>query len=450
VTPVDKSQDATVGGLVTRGPSSLAVRSGALVRRGLQDLSMRATRTLRFPRTHSVGRLTVRSGAGGLGAGPPAPAAIGSVGRVNAIGDFDVFLWTTSPMPGESINTVDAMGDIEVPIAAHLHLELGQAGADDLTFLEEPSMLGLQSLSIGYLDTADAQFAQLAQLVNLRSLRLCGPDITDAVLGHVQRIAALESLVIESTRITDAGVAQLAGLSALNQLMILGSPITDLAVAHLARLKALKVLVVTGSRITQAGRAQLQSLERLDWIWITSEALLREDPYARPWLGKTIDAILAEMGLVTSEKLGQAFAETRVPRHEPSLVLSRLLQPRTYRYVEREKVAGLMRMVDHGWLTEVDLLRALARQRGLEYVDLAALEVDRSAASLLESNYERSNEVLPVALVGKDTLRLAMSDINDICTMQFVRTITGYDVEPALATGEDILRQIDKMLWPEV
>jgi len=76
-------------------------------------------------------------------------------------------------------------------------------------------------------------------------------------------------------------------------------------------------------------------------------------------------------------------------QHLGSLLINRgLLTPwtRVKQSFEEQQLTGKRLgeiVVGHGWVTAQDLAKALADQNGLEYVDLAATDLDLKAAMLL-------------------------------------------------------------------
>jgi hypothetical protein len=65
-------------------------------------------------------------------------------------------------------------------------------------------------------------------------------------------------------------------------------------------------------------------------------------------------------------------------------------------------------LVEHGLVTSVDVVRLVAEQRGLPFLDLASLRVDPAAARLLPADHARIFKTLPIGFVrGLPVLALA-------------------------------------------
>jgi len=100
-------------------------------------------------------------------------------------------------------------------------------------------------------------------------------------------------------------------------------------------------------------------------------------------------------------------------------------------------------LVEIGVLTEAQLVQALARQVGMEFVELTEYPVDRSAVALLPGNVCRRYTVLPIA-IAEGQLVLAMSNPGNVLALDDVRAITGRTVLPVVATHDDLVAAIDR------
>jgi type IV pilus assembly protein PilB len=135
---------------------------------------------------------------------------------------------------------------------------------------------------------------------------------------------------------------------------------------------------------------------------------------------KQLGQILLEQGLISEEHLQRALDEHRnTPKS-----LGRVL-------------------IDLGYIRERDLVRALAEQVGLEFVDLTEYRIDAAAAALLPEALCRRYRALPIGEEdGK--LLVAMSDPANVYALDDIRTITGRDVRPVVATANDVEQSIQK------
>src|SRR5262249_4865778 len=84
------------------------------------------------------------------------------------------------------------------------------------------------------------------------------------------------------------------------------------------------------------------------------------------------------------------------------------------------------------------LARAIAERNGLDHLDLSIYHVDMTAANLLSSAAAKRYEAVPVAFSGPRALVVAMADPTNVLAIDDIALMTGYDVRPAVASGDDI------------
>lgn len=131
-----------------------------------------------------------------------------------------------------------------------------------------------------------------------------------------------------------------------------------------------------------------------------------------------LGSLLLDEGLVTPETLETGMA----------------LQEETGRPLGRV-------LVEEGLVEESDLVRALAKHIGIEFVDLNAVTVDPAAAALIPETLARRYAALPIAFEG-DALIVAMADPANVLAIDDIRALTGRDVLPRVATRSDVERAI--------
>jgi type IV pilus assembly protein PilB len=99
-------------------------------------------------------------------------------------------------------------------------------------------------------------------------------------------------------------------------------------------------------------------------------------------------------------------------------------------------------LVEMGAITEVDLVRTLARQMDLDFVDLGDFSMDRGAASLIPESVARRYAALPIGWEG-ERLIVAMADPANVFAIDDIRTITGAEIKTVIATRAQLLEAID-------
>ncbi|MDY6796781.1 MAG: type IV-A pilus assembly ATPase PilB [Actinomycetota bacterium] len=135
------------------------------------------------------------------------------------------------------------------------------------------------------------------------------------------------------------------------------------------------------------------------------------------------------------EKLGQILVKHKIISEEQ---LQEALDKQRDSGESLGRVLIDMKMVSEGALTSI-----LARQIGLKYVDLANYDVDISASSLVDAEVARRYNLIPVGFDG-DKLMVAMADPTNVFALDDVRIMTGMQIEPMVATKEDITSAINR------
>ena len=136
---------------------------------------------------------------------------------------------------------------------------------------------------------------------------------------------------------------------------------------------------------------------------------------------ENIGAILVREGLVTDDDLQVA------------------------RGIQAESGEALTRvLVDESMIDEAKLVRVLAEHMGIEYVNLADVTVDPTAALLIPETLARRYSVIPYGFDG-DALLIAMADPSNVLVIDDIRAITGMQVVSRISTRSDILDAVRRM-----
>jgi type IV pilus assembly protein PilB len=124
--------------------------------------------------------------------------------------------------------------------------------------------------------------------------------------------------------------------------------------------------------------------------------------------------VLVRGGLVTREQLNEALGR------------------------EKENGSNLVQeLVRLGFSTENQLTEFLAKQFGLQKVELNNNEIPNNVFNLVPPPLIQKHQVVPVKLVGS-TLTLAMTDPTNLAALNEIKFITGYGVRVVLATSSTI------------
>jgi type IV pilus assembly protein PilB len=97
---------------------------------------------------------------------------------------------------------------------------------------------------------------------------------------------------------------------------------------------------------------------------------------------------------------------------------------------------------------EDDVVKALATQFGLEYIDLDHHPVDRAVLQLIPTKLIEDNLVLPLGEEGH-RLKVIITDPLDLETLDLLRFRLNREIVPTLAPASKVKRFIDKFVNPE-
>jgi type IV pilus assembly protein PilB len=114
-------------------------------------------------------------------------------------------------------------------------------------------------------------------------------------------------------------------------------------------------------------------------------------------------------------------------------------------YEEQERVGRALGrvLIEQGVLTESQLVAALATQIGLRFVDLSEFSIDGSAIGRVPGAVCRRHSALPIGF-EEGRLLVAMADPANVFAIDDIRSLTGMDVKPVVATRADVTGAIDR------
>ena len=100
-------------------------------------------------------------------------------------------------------------------------------------------------------------------------------------------------------------------------------------------------------------------------------------------------------------------------------------------------------LVKLGFVREDDITQLLSEQYGVPSINLRHFEIDESVIKLIPSEVAQKYLVVPVNRTGA-TLTIAMADPTNVFAMDDIKFMTGYNVEPVVATEIAIREAIEK------
>ncbi len=100
-------------------------------------------------------------------------------------------------------------------------------------------------------------------------------------------------------------------------------------------------------------------------------------------------------------------------------------------------------LIDLGYATGEEVIRAMAKEHGLDYVNLKEVVIPPAVVELVPESVARENSVLPMS-EEEGTLKVIMSDPQDYDTREKLRFILNRNIEIALAPREAISDAINR------
>ncbi len=100
-------------------------------------------------------------------------------------------------------------------------------------------------------------------------------------------------------------------------------------------------------------------------------------------------------------------------------------------------------LVNLGYIAEEELIEVLSQHFGVPSVDLNGLEIDETIIKIIPADIARKYTILPVSKAGA-TITLAMHDPTNVFALDDVKFMTGYRVEPVVASETALRGAIDR------
>ena len=140
---------------------------------------------------------------------------------------------------------------------------------------------------------------------------------------------------------------------------------------------------------------------------------------------KRLGDLLVESGLITDAQLQTALEE----------------KPRDQKLGDA--------LLQRGYITEQQLIEVLEFQLGIPHVNLFRYPFDPKLFNVVSKEFAKRNLLVPLKAEG-DRLFVAMSDPMDYLAVDDLRLSTGFHIETAIASKDDILRTISKYYEDEL
>src|ERR687895_724473 len=100
-------------------------------------------------------------------------------------------------------------------------------------------------------------------------------------------------------------------------------------------------------------------------------------------------------------------------------------------------------LVKMGFVKDEELTALLSKQYGVPSINLTQFEIDPAVIKLVPAETARKYQIVPLSRAGA-TLTIAMTDPTNVFAMDDVKFMTGYNVEPVVASETAVLDSIEK------
>src|SRR5213595_2717414 len=100
-------------------------------------------------------------------------------------------------------------------------------------------------------------------------------------------------------------------------------------------------------------------------------------------------------------------------------------------------------LVKLGFLTDEDVTNFLSRQYGVPAINLSYFEIDPAVVKLIPFETAKRYQILPLSRVGA-SLTIAMVDPTNVFAMDDIKFMTGFNIEPVVASESSIQEALEK------
>jgi type IV pilus assembly protein PilB len=100
-------------------------------------------------------------------------------------------------------------------------------------------------------------------------------------------------------------------------------------------------------------------------------------------------------------------------------------------------------LIHMGFVADDDITALLSRKYGVPSINLAFFEIESSVIKLIPMDVAQKYMVVPLSRVGS-TLTVASTDPTNVFAMDDIKFMTGFNVEPVVATEASIMEALEK------
>jgi type IV pilus assembly protein PilB len=100
-------------------------------------------------------------------------------------------------------------------------------------------------------------------------------------------------------------------------------------------------------------------------------------------------------------------------------------------------------LVKLGYVSDEEITALLSKQYGVPSINLSQFEIDPAVIKLIPGDTAQKYQIIPIGRAGA-TLTIAMTDPTNVFAMDDIKFMTGYNVEPVVASEAAVLDAIQK------
>src|SRR5437764_14035083 len=100
-------------------------------------------------------------------------------------------------------------------------------------------------------------------------------------------------------------------------------------------------------------------------------------------------------------------------------------------------------LVKLGFVKDEEITALLSKQYGVPSINLAQFEIDPGVIKLIPPDTAQKYQIVPLSRAGA-TLTIAMTDPTNVFAMDDIKFMTGYNVEPVVASESAVMEAISR------
>src|SRR5450759_2182758 len=100
-----------------------------------------------------------------------------------------------------------------------------------------------------------------------------------------------------------------------------------------------------------------------------------------------------------------------------------------------------LNLVKLGFVKDEEITALLSRQYGVPSINLGDFQIDQTVIKLIPAETAQKYQILPLSRLGA-TLTIAMTDPTNVFAMDDIKFMTGYNVEPVVASESEVAEAI--------